>query len=171
MTRVEVKSGTIFESLVTSIDRSTVGSAGTKNAKFYSNNVYGNINKNTISGIYGKYSSNIDESKQMEVGKPNELKLGNALIYTVVDGEKVEEFKINITKINNNTNIKNISFEVIDEKLLSLSGGIVQGMSGSPIVQDNTIFGAVTHVIVSNPTTGYGIFITTMLEEGEKNSY
>ena len=146
MRSVEVKSGTIF----------------------YSNNIYGNINKNTISGIYGKYTDEIDENKKMEVGKPNELKLGKAIIYTVVDKEKVEEFEINITKINDKSNIKNISFEVTDTSLLDISGGIVQGMSGSPIIQNNKIFGAVTHVIVNNPTTGYGIFITTMLEEGER---
>ena len=166
---VEVKTGTIFESLVTSIDRSSVGNAGTKNAKFYSNNKYGNIEKNTISGIYGNYTKNIDERKTMEVGKKEELTLGEATIYTVIDGEKKEEFKINITKINLNSKIKNISFEVTDERLLNSTGGIVQGMSGSPIIQNNKIFGAVTHVIVSNPVAGYGIFITTMLEEGEKS--
>ena len=168
MTSVEVKSGTIFESLVTSIDRSTVGNAGTKNAKFYSNNIYGNVNKNTISGIYGKYTSNIDNSKLLKVGKPDELKLGDAYIYTVIESDKVEQFKINITKINTTSNIKNITFEVVDEKLLDISGGIIQGMSGSPIIQDDKIFGAVTHVIISKPTTGYGILITTMLNEGEK---
>lgn len=168
MKSVEVKSGTIFESLVTSIDRSTVGNAGTKNAKFYSNNIYGNIKKNTVTGIYGKYTSSINKDNLMYVGKPEDLKTGSAYIYTVVEGEKIEQFKINITKINMNSNIKNISFEVVDEKLLDLSGGIVQGMSGSPIIQDNKIFGAVTHVIVSKPTTGYGIFITTMLSEGDK---
>ncbi len=168
MRSVEVKSGTIFESLVTSIDRSTVGNAGTKNAKFYSNNIYGNIVKNTVAGIYGKYTKDISDLKTLEVGMPNDLKLGEATIYTVINKEKVEEFKINITKINLNGKIKNISFEVVDERLLDTSGGIVQGMSGSPIIQNNKIFGAVTHVIVNNPTTGYGIFITTMLEEGEK---
>ena len=170
MVSVEVKSGTIFESIVTSIDRSTVGNAGTKNAKFYSNNVFGNINKNTISGIYGRYSSSIDNREVMKVGEPNELKLGSAYIYTVIDQDKVEPFLINITKINKNSTIKNISFEVTDERLLSISGGIVQGMSGSPIIQDNKIYGAVTHVIVSKPTNGYGIFITSMLTEGEKNN-
>lgn len=170
MTSIEVKSGTIFESLVTSIDRSSVGNAGTKNAKFYSNNKYGIIDKNTISGIYGKYTKNINDLKTIEVGKPEQLTLGEATIYTVIDKEKVEEFKINITKINLNGKIKNISFEVTDDKLINASGGIVQGMSGSPIIQNNKIFGAVTHVIVNNPTTGYGIFITTMLEEGEKNN-
>ena len=168
MSHIEVKSGTIFESLITSIDRSTVGSAGTKNAKFFTNNIYGNVNKNTISGIYGKYTSDIDNLKTMEVGKPVDLKLGNALIFTVLDGEKVEKYNINITKITEGSKIKNIYFEITDEELIKKSGGIVQGMSGSPIIQDNKIFGAVTHVIVNNPTTGYGIFITTMLEEGEK---
>ena len=170
MKSVEVRSGTIFESLVTSIDRSSVGNAGTKNAKFYSNNVYGSINKNTISGIYGKYTSSIENNELMEVGKPEDLKLGDAYIYTVVEGKTIEKFKIKINKISSSAKIKNISFEVTDEQLLNLSGGIVQGMSGSPIIQDNKIFGAVTHVIVNNPTTGYGIFITSMLEEGDKNN-
>lgn len=168
MTSVEVRSGTIFESLVTSIDRSSVGSAGTKNAKFYSNNVYGSVSKNTISGIYGKYTDEISNKETLEVGKPDELKEGDATIYTVLEGENVEEFKINITNINKSGKIKNITFEIIDEKLIEKTGGVVQGMSGSPIIQNNKIFGAVTHVIVNNPTTGYGIFITTMLEEGEK---
>ena len=168
MKTVEVRSGTIFESLVTSIDRSSIGTAGTKNAKFYSNNIYGNITKNESNGIYGTYTSELPNITPLEVGKPDDLKIGKATIYTVVSGKKIEEFEIKITKINKNSDIKNISFEVIDDKLLDKTGGIVQGMSGSPIIQNNKIFGAVTHVIVNNPTTGYGIFITTMLEEGEK---
>lgn len=169
MTSVEVRTGSIFESSVTSIDRSSIGSAGTKNAKFYSNNKYGNISKNSISGIYGKYTKEITNQELIEVGKPNELKLGKATIYTVLEGELVESFEITITDINEKTKIKNITFEVTDEKLKNITGGIVQGMSGSPIIQENKIFGAITHVIVNEPTTGYGIFITTMLEEGEKN--
>lgn len=168
MKSVEVRSGTIFESIVTSIDRSSVGNAGTKNAKFYSNNIYGNINKNTISGIYGKYTDELPNIETLEVGIPGDLKLGKAKIRTVLDKEKIEEYEIEITKINETSSIKNIFFEITDERLLERTGGIVQGMSGSPIIQDNKIFGAVTHVVVNNPTTGYGIFITTMLEEGEK---
>lgn len=168
MTSVEIKSGTIFESLVTSIDRSSVGSAGTKNAKFYSNNIYGNVQKNTISGIYGTYIDELPNRGVLEVGKPDELKEGKAVIYTVLKGEKVEQFTINITNINKSGKIKNITFEITDKRLIEKTGGVVQGMSGSPIIQNNKIFGAVTHVIVNNPTTGYGIFITTMLEEGEK---
>lgn len=169
LTNVEVRKGTIFESLVTSIDRSSIGTAGTKNAKFYSNNVFGNIEKNTISGIYGIYEDKLPNKELLEVGKPEDLKEGKAKIYTVIEGEKVEEFEINILKINHKTSIKNITFEVTDERLKNKTGGIVQGMSGSPIIQDNKVYGAITHVIVSNPTTGYGIFITTMLKEGEKN--
>lgn len=168
MTSVEVKSGTIFESLVTSIDRSSIGSAGTKNAKFYSNNVYGNVSKNTVSGIYGKYTDELPNKEVLEVGQPEELKEGKATIYTVLEGETVNEFTINITNINKSGKIKNITFEITDNELIEKTGGVVQGMSGSPIIQNNKIFGAVTHVIVNNPTTGYGIFITTMLEEGEK---
>ena len=169
LNRIEVKSGTIFESVITSIDRSSVGYAGTKNADFYPKNVFGNISKNTISGIYGTYTKDIIESELMEVGLPNDLKIGDAYIYTVLDGNKVNKYKINISKINTSSKIKNIYFEIVDEELLKGSGGIVQGMSGSPIIQDDKIYGAVTHVIVNNPKTGYGIFITTMLEEGEKN--
>ena len=169
LTTVEVRSGTIFESLVTSIDRSSVGSAGTKNAKFYSNNIYGNVNKNTISGIYGNYTNDLPNIDTLKVGQPNELNIGNATIRTVLDGEKIEEFNIEITKINLDSKIKNITFKITDKKLINKTGGVVQGMSGSPIIQNDKIFGAVTHVIVNNPTTGYGIFITSMLEEGEKN--
>lgn len=168
MTSVEVKSGTIFESLVTSIDRSSIGSAGTKNAKFYSNNIYGSVSKNTVSGIYGKYTDELPNKEVLEVGQPEELKEGKATIYTVLEGETVNEFTINITNINKSGKIKNITFEITDNELIEKTGGVVQGMSGSPIIQNNKIFGAVTHVIVNNPTTGYGIFITTMLEEGEK---
>ena len=169
MTSVEVRTGSIFESSVTSIDRSSIGTAGTKNAKFYSNNKYGNISKNTVSGIYGEYKKELPNTELMEVGKPEELRLGKAKFYTVLEGEKVESFDIEITNINLKSEIKNITFEVTDERIKNISGGIVQGMSGSPIIQDNKIFGAITHVIVNNPNTGYGIFITTMLEEGEKN--
>lgn len=169
MTSVEVRTGSIFESQVTSIDRSSVGIAGTKNAKFYSNNKYGNVVKNTVSGIYGEYKKDLPNTELMKVGKPEELRLGKAIFYTVVEGEKVESFNIEITDINLKSEIKNITFEVTDERIKDISGGIVQGMSGSPIIQDNKIFGAITHVIVNNPNTGYGIFITTMLEEGEKN--
>ena len=93
---------------------------------------------------------------------------GEATILTVIEDDNVEEFKINILKVNSNNNSsKNILFEVTDEALLKVTGGIVQGMSGSPIIQNNKIIGAVTHVVVDEPTKGYGTFLTKMLEEAE----
>ena len=109
----------------------------------------------------------MDNLKLVEVGKPEEVKVGKATIYTVLEGEKVEEFTINIEKINETSDTKNITFEITDKKLLEKTGGVIQGMSGSPIMQNNKIIGVVTHVIVDNPVTGYGLFITKMLEEGE----
>lgn len=162
-----VDAGKIFKSDVSSIDRSVDGKPGTKNAKFYYNEEYGDIRKNTIHGIYGEYTSEVDR-KLMEVGNPTELKKGKASIYTVLDGSNIKEYEIKITKIDKNNKIKNIYFEIVDEELLDKCGGIVQGMSGSPIIQNNKIFGAVTHVVIEDVSRGYGVFITTMLSEGEK---
>ena len=102
------------------------------------------------------------------VADSSEVKVGAATIYTVLEDQKVEEFEIEITKINENSEIKNISFEITDPELLEATGGVVQGMSGSPIVQDGKLIGAVTQVVTDNVATGYGLFITTMLEESEK---
>ncbi len=165
---VEVKTGTIFKNAITSIDASTDGNPGSKNAKFYYHSVYGDIDKNTKFGIYGTYTDSYDKTNLIPVASPEEVKVGTATIYTVLEDEKVEEFEIEITKVNENSEIKNISFEITDERLLEKTGGVVQGMSGSPIVQNGKLIGAVTHVVTDNVTTGYGLFITTMLEESEK---
>lgn len=165
---VEVRSGSIFENSITSIDSSANGDPGSKNAKFYYNNIYGDIDKNTKYGIYGTYTKEYDDTSLIEVADSSEVKIGPAVIYTVLEDEKVEKFEIEITKINENSEIKNISFEIIDQELLDKTGGVVQGMSGSPIVQNDKLIGAVTHVVTDNVTTGYGLFITTMLEESEK---
>lgn len=167
--KIEVRTGSIFESNVTSIDRSSEGTAGTKNAKFNFKNIYGTIKKNTTSGIYGTYDVTLPEKDLMRVGTKKDAHTGNAQILTVLSGNKVEAFNINILSIDEEKAVKNFYFEITDENLINKTGGIVQGMSGSPIIQDDKIIGAVTHVIVSDPATGYGIFITTMLSEGEKN--
>lgn len=165
---VEVRTGSIFENEITSIDESKDGSPGSKNAKFNYDHVYGDIDKNTKFGIYGTYTDEVDESNLIPVADSSEVKVGAATIYTVLEDQKVEEFEIEITKINENSEIKNISFEITDPELLEATGGVVQGMSGSPIVQDGKLIGAVTHVVTDNVATGYGLFITTMLEESEK---
>lgn len=165
---VEIKSGIIFRNYITSIDKSTNGVPGSKNAKFYYDTTYGRIIKNTNVGIYGIYDAMLPQKDLIEVAEPNEVKIGKAYIETVLNGEEIKQYDINITSINENADIKNISFEITDEELLDKTGGVVQGMSGSPIIQNNKIIGAVTHVVIDNPSNGYGIFITTMLEEGEK---
>lgn len=163
--KVEIKQGTIFNSYITGIEKSSIGIPGSKVAKFNYNYEFGNIVKNTKYGIFGIYNDKISNNNLMKVGN---AKIGNATIRTVIDGEKEEEFDIEITKINENSDIKNITFKINDDRLISLTGGVIQGMSGSPILQDNEVVGALTHVIVDNPYSGYGIFIQKMLQEGEK---
>ena len=165
---VDVKDGKIFNSMVNGIDKSIRGEPGAKNATIDSYDIYGNIKENTISGIFGNYTKEIDRSKLYRVGKYNDIKTGNAKIITVLEGNIKKEYNINIIKVNNNKNDnKNILFEITDEELIKKTGGIVQGMSGSPIIQGDNIIGAVTNVVVNNPLRGYGILITSMLEEAE----
>jgi len=163
----DVSSGKIYESLVTDIEKSTNGIPGEKNAKVLSDKVNGTIFENTNKGVFGQFTGVLDNSKLYKVANPKDIKKGEAIIYTVLDKDNIQEYKINITKIINNQETKNILFEITDENLLEKTNGIVQGMSGSPIIQGDYIIGAVTHVVVDNPHKGYGIFITNMLEESE----
>ena len=165
---VEIRSGIIFRNYITGIEKSASGVPGSKNAKFYYDTVYGKILKNTNVGIYGLYENEMPDKELYEVGNPEEIKIGDASIYTVLDGENINQYSIEITKIDETSDIKNISFVINDPELIDKTGGVVQGMSGSPIIQNDKIIGAVTHVVIDNPVTGYGIFITTILEEGEK---
>lgn len=166
--KLEIKDGKIYSSTVTSINPSIEGNPGEKNAIYNSNDIFGNITENSTSGIFGTYKTTIPQNKLYEVAQPSEIKPGEASILTVTKGEEIKEYKINILKINKDTkSTKNMLFEVTDNELLKISGGIVQGMSGSPIIQGDNIIGAVTHVVVDDCTKGYGIFITNMLEEAE----
>ena len=164
--RISIDDGYIFKSSVTSIKKSRDGNPGGKLANFNQNIIYGDISKNTIVGIYGIYHE-IPNKELIEVADNNEIKTGSAYIMTTLKDNKVRQYEINIKKINSNGN-KNLYFEIIDPALLKETGGVVQGMSGSPIIQNNKIIGAVTHVIVDDVKTGYGVFIKTMLNEGEK---
>lgn len=164
-TIVDIDDGKIFKSSVTGINKSTNGNPGSKNALYYNDVVYGNINKNTHSGIFGNFSANTDNLKLYKVSNPV---LGDAKILTVIDNDNIKEYSINITKINEFKETKNILFDITDTELLNKTGGIVQGMSGSPIIQGDNIVGSVTHVVVDNPEKGYGIYITNMLTEAEK---
>ena len=165
--KFEIKDGKIYEAIVSTIKKSKIGIAGEKNASYNKEEIYGHINENEKTGIYGKYLDEINSSNTIEIGDKNFVTTGNATIRTVIKNKEVGEYSINILKVNKDSETKNILFEITDKKLLDETGGIVQGMSGSPIIQNNKLIGAVNYVIVNEPTKGYGIFITTMLEEGE----
>lgn len=166
--KFEIKDGKIFKANVSNIKKSRDGAAGEKNATYDKSTSEGAIDNNDITGIYGTYQEEISNMETLEVGTKEDVKTGKATIKTVIENSQVEEFDINIIAIDPNSKTKNILFEITDERLLNKTGGVVQGMSGSPIIQNKKIIGAVNYVIVNDTKKGYGIFITTMLEEGEK---
>ena len=166
--KFEIKDGKIFDATVSNIKKSRDGNAGEKNATYDKTTSAGEIDNNDITGIYGNYKEEIANMETLEVGDIEDIKKGKATIRTVIENEQVEDFNINIIGIDTTSKTKNILFEITDEDLLKKTGGVVQGMSGSPIIQNNKIIGAVNYVIVNDTKKGYGIFITTMLEEGDK---
>lgn len=167
-TMINVRDGKIYSSNVTSIEKSVRGEPGAKNANTNSNDVFGDVKENKVSGIFGNYTKEINENNLYKVADYEDIKLGEAKIITVIEGTLKKEYSVNLIKVNNDkTDNKNILFEITDSNLIDKTGGIVQGMSGSPIIQGNNIIGAVTNVVVNNPKRGYGILITTMLKEGE----
>lgn len=169
---IVVHDGHIVRSSVTSIEKGSNGDPGEKLANFTGNReMLGTIEKNSSFGIFG--TLNTDELKngiydeKMPIALSTHVKEGPAKILTVVDGEKVEEFDIEIVSSipQKEPATKGLVIKVTDPKLLEATGGIVQGMSGSPIIQDGKLVGAVTHVFVNDPTSGYGCHISWMLEE------
>ena len=166
--KFEIKDGKIYNANVSNIRKSTNGNAGEKNASYNKKISEGKIDKNEISGIFGDYKEDIEQDKTLEVGNKDEVTKGKAYIRTNIKDDEIKDYEINILNIDLNSKSKNILFEVTDNALIKETGGIVQGMSGSPIIQNNKIIGAVNYVIVNDPKKGYGIFITTMLKEGEK---
>ena len=164
LSRFEIKDGNIYEASVQSIIKSKRGVAGEKNAITNKNNLYGTVKENELTGIYGTYTKEINKDL-IEIS--DTITTGEAYIKTVIKDDVVEDFKINILQVDKKSKTKNILFEITDSKLLKETGGIVQGMSGSPIIQNNKLVGAVNYVIVNDTSKGYGIFITTMLKEGD----
>ena len=166
---VEAAGGELLRTEVKSIKEGETGQPGEIRGIFcQQNKPLGCVTKNSQYGIYAT-GMNLDQlnfSEPMVIATQDQIETGKASILTTINGLKVEEFEINITKINKQDQIdsKGLEIEVTDEKLLSYCGGIVQGMSGSPIIQNGRIVGAVTHVLVNDPTRGYGIFIEHMID-------
>ena len=168
---IVVGSGHVVQSSVTSIEKGQSGAPGEKYAIFKNENVkLGSIVKNTPFGIFGKMDKLPDNgvnSAPIPIALGDEVKAGPAEIYTVVDGQKVEKFKIEIVNVIQQKfpSTKGLILKVTDPRLIEKTGGIVQGMSGSPIVQNGRLVGAVTHVFVNDPTSGYGTHIEWMLQD------
>ncbi len=170
-TLLEAGKGELLRTKVKSIKEGETGDPGEIRGIFYQEEQpIGNVYKNSEFGVFSRgIDGNSDKfmtSEAMVVATKEQIKIGKAYILTTINGSNVENFDIEITKINKQDEIdtKGLEIKVTDKKLLSYSGGIVQGMSGSPIIQDGRIVGAVTHVLVNDPTRGYGIFIENMLD-------
>lgn len=162
-------SGDLLVSNIDSIKKALPGEPGEKRATI-SNNILGKLTTNNATGIYGYISSrSILNKKTIKVGKQEEVKLGKASILTVLDDDDVQEYSIEIIEINrqNTRNVKGLKIKVTDSRLIEKCGGIVQGMSGSPIIQNNKIIGAVSHVTVDDPLIGYGIHIEWMINDSK----
>ena len=170
---IPVKNGNLVYSEIVSIKKGSAKKTGGLTGVFLKDakNI-GTITQNTDFGIFGSSdSSSISPPHPpLPIGYKNEVSLGKAQIISTVLGTKPEYYDIEIVKINKQTkpDIKGMVIKITDEKLLKRTGGIVQGMSGSPIIQNGKLIGAVTHVFVNDSTKGYGIFIENMLAEAEK---
>lgn len=170
-----VNDGEIVSAKVGSVLQGEKGRPGEIRGIFYNEDEeIGNIEKNTSQGLYGvtyRKLINNQVKKPLSIGLQQDVKEGPAKILTTVEENKIEEFDIEIEKITNQSekSVKSIVIKVTDPELLKKTGGIVQGMSGSPIIQNNKIVGAITHVFVNDPSKGYGIFIEWMLEEANIN--
>lgn len=162
-----VKDGFSYEAVVTNFIKSNNGNPGSKNADIDKDNVFGTVEVNTDYGVFGIIDEDTNKGL-LEVGDIDDIKVGVAYIRTTNEKNEVINYEINIIEVNENNTDRNIYFEVVDERLIKMSGGIVQGMSGSPIIQGDYIIGAVTRVLVDDVSKGYGISIVTMLEEGDK---
>ncbi len=170
---LKVSQGDLVGCEILSVRKGEHGAPGELSGQFQ-NNTLGKIIKNNDFGIYGKINnpSLLDTTKAVEVATRYQVKQGSAQILCDVDQEGVKSYDVEIVSVSKSAipDNKGIVLKVTDEELLSKTGGIVQGMSGSAIIQNGKLVGAVTHVLVNDPTKGYGIFIENMLSEAEKIS-
>lgn len=167
---VEIIGGNVHECTILGINKGIKGDAGELKGAFVNTKEIGTIYKNNKFGVYGKFSSypeTFDTSKIIEVANIAEVKPGKAKIYSTISGETPKYYDIEIVKVSNQTqkDDKGLVIKVTDKELLEKAGGIVQGMSGSPIIQNDKLVGAVTHVFINDPTRGFGMFAQWMLTE------
>ena len=168
---IDIASGEFVTTRILNITKGEKGTPGKIQGTIENQENIGLISKNTRFGIYGTVdnlsSLNIDTSKEMEVATRDEINTGKATILCSLDNSSPQEYEIEIEKIfkDNNYDNKSMQIKVTDERLLEKTGGIIQGMSGSPIIQNGKFVGAVTHVLVNEPEEGYGVFADIMLKQ------
>ena len=171
---IHIASGEFVTTRVLNITKGESGVPGKIQGTVENQKNIGMIYKNSKFGIYGTVenlsSLDIDTSKEMEVALRDEIQLGKATILCSLDNQKVEEYEIEIEKIykENNYDNKSMQIKVTDERLIEKTGGIIQGMSGSPVIQNGKFVGAVTHVLVNNPQAGYAVFGDIMLKQSKE---
>lgn len=167
---IEVSGGEIYEGKILGIKRGENGRAGELIGTYNRDDKLGSVDKNCEYGVYGYFDNAKEYLKNrssIDVGGRVSVNPGKAKILTCLDGENIEKFDIEIIKTNfqSSSSEKSMVIKITDKDLISKTGGIVQGMSGSPIIQNGKLIGAVTHVFVNDPTKGFGIYIDWMLEE------
>ena len=159
-----ISSGEAEKANITSVTKSSNGKVGTLNG-YFTNDFIGTALQNDKSGIYGK-TENKTKGKEIEIANNSDVKTGKAYIYTTIEGNKPKKYEIEIIKLKKSADV-DLVFQITDEEILNKTGGIVQGMSGSPIVQNGKLVAAVTHVVVENVSCGYGRFADTMYDNLE----
>lgn len=168
---INIASGEFVTTKILNIKKGESGNPGRIQGTIDNQENIGIISKNTRFGIYGKvddtHNLNIDYTEEMEVALRSEIQKGKATILCSLDNEKVKEYEIEIEKIyvNNNYDNKSMLIKITDQELLEKTGGIIQGMSGSPIIQNGKFVGAITNVLVNNPEEGYAVFGDIMLKQ------
>lgn len=171
---INIASGEFVTTRILNITKGESGNPGKIQGTVENQTNIGKIYKNSKFGIYGKVdnisSLNIDMSKEMEVALREEIKTGKATILCSLDNQQPQEYEIEIEKIykDNNYDNKSMKIKVTDEKLLEKTGGIIQGMSGSPVLQNGKFVGAITHVLVNDPQEGYAVFGDIMLKQAKE---
>ena len=164
---ITLLSGEIVPVVITGCVSGTAGSPGELRGEFSSAAV-GTVLANDTTGIYGHCAGGL-AGQNCPIAQPQEIALGEAELWTTISGSTPKRYTVRIERVNMTSSDpnRNLLIKVTDPDLLAATGGIVQGMSGSPIVQNGKLVGAVTHVLVNDPTRGYGIFATTMLEKAD----
>ena len=162
---LKMTDGRAYPARVVSVKKGRSGAPGQLMGTVDSPESNGELTSNTARGVFGKSSTGW-QGKTLETASAEEVRTGTATILSTVSGDSVQEYSVEILKLypKARTSGRNMLIRVTDPALLDATGGIVQGMSGSPIIQDGKLVGAVTHVLVNDPTTGYGIFIENMLD-------